>query len=738
MQIFILITLVGTAIATCPRTPNGIKHFASKTAGDGGFKISIGLEPQLYVPGNMYSVSISGKQPFKKFLLTAEQNITSNENNNDANPQSVGSFMLVQPTEGAYSESCINTIVEIDDSDKNSVSVIWSAPTKVSNGGCILLRAMVMIDKHYWFADDERLTRKICEYTKETTPEPGKCCACDEAKYQVIFEGLWSNRTHPKDFPFMLPLTHFSDVIGGTHHNNFKFWGEGLIATDGLKQLAEWGSVGSLERELLANSRHLKTLVKASGLWYPNVNTNTSSSFKVDRSKHLLSLASMFGPSPDWIVGVSSFDLCQTDCSWLESKIIDLYPYDAGTDNGISYMSANSPTVPREPIRKITSFYPEDPRAPFYDPSGHQMKPLARLYLHRSKVIPKSCDAKTEDELLQEISIADNDEDSDRSECSVTEYSAWTACSVSCGKGLRMRQRSYTKSNIAKQANCSRQLISKEMCVADVPTCPGDEPEESIQDTEKYCKTKDWSPWSSCSASCGVGIKMRTRKFIDRLGNKYCQHINIIEKDKCMMPPCTKEEVPDPLCPTAEWTEWSPCSVSCGTGVSIRTRTLLGDETKKEKCGNRVQLVQQFTCSQEDCTFDLTAAKEICVLEEDRGPCRGEFQRWRYEQMKGMCIPFLYGGCRGNRNNFATDTECLAQCSGIRNLIGTSSSNSNNSTANFSPQDCVVSDWSTWSNCSVSCGRGIKAKTRQILVNPRNGGLPCPTLSLRRRCFKRC
>lgn len=81
----------------------------------------------------------------------------------------------------------------------------------------------------------------------------------------------------------------------------------------------------------------------------------------------------------------------------------------------LTQQSPNSPTIPREPIRKITSFYPEDPRAPFYDPTGQQMKPLARLYLHRSKIINKSCDAKTEDELLQEISVADNDEDSDRS-----------------------------------------------------------------------------------------------------------------------------------------------------------------------------------------------------------------------------------------------------------------------------------------------------------------------------------
>lgn len=61
------------------------------------------------------------------------------------------------------------------------------------------------------------------------------------------------------------------------------------------RSLAEWGSVGLLERELRQQSSQLRSIVKAQGLWHPRVNGNTTAAFTVDRRNHLLSLASMFG-----------------------------------------------------------------------------------------------------------------------------------------------------------------------------------------------------------------------------------------------------------------------------------------------------------------------------------------------------------------------------------------------------------------------------------------------------------
>ena len=52
------------------------------------------------------------------------------------------------------------------------------------------------------------------------------------------------------------------------------------------------------------------------------------------------------------------------------------------------------------------------------------------------------------------------------------EWTPWSPCSVSCGKGLRMRQRNYQMAAKADMLGCDRQLVQKEMCVAHEASCP--------------------------------------------------------------------------------------------------------------------------------------------------------------------------------------------------------------------------------------------------------------------------
>lgn len=52
----------------------------------------------------------------------------------------------------------------------------------------------------------------------------------------------------------------------------------------------------------------------------------------------------------------------------------------------------------------------------------------------------------------------------------------------------------------------------------------------------------------------------------------------------------------------------------------------------------------------------------ICSLPMNRGPCRGDFERWHYSSSMRKCIPFRYGGCRGNENRFDSEDECRQTC----------------------------------------------------------------------------
>ncbi|MGH0140352.1 UNVERIFIED_CONTAM: hypothetical protein FKN15_048102 [Acipenser sinensis] len=50
------------------------------------------------------------------------------------------------------------------------------------------------------------------------------------------------------------------------------------------------------------------------------------------------------------------------------------------------------------------------------------------------------------------------------------------------------------------------------------------------------------------------------------------------------------------------------------------------------------------------------------------------------------------------------------------------------------PLDCEVSDWSPWSLCSHTCGKGLHQKTRYVLLQPANDGNPCPVLLQQQEC----
>ncbi len=169
------------------------------------------------------------------------------------------------------------------------------------------------------------------------------------ARYKVIFEADWSEETHPQSFP---SNPHFSGLVGATHNQDARLWEIGELATAGIQSMAETGAKSTLLNEVndLISEGTAESALSGPGIDIsPGVATME---IEISQSFPLVSLTSMIAPSPDWFVGVDSLSL-RADGRWLSEVVVDLLPYDAGTDSGSTYRSANRATNPPEPISLI-------------------------------------------------------------------------------------------------------------------------------------------------------------------------------------------------------------------------------------------------------------------------------------------------------------------------------------------------------------------------------------------------
>jgi hypothetical protein len=144
-----------------------------------------------------------------------------------------------------------------------------------------------------------------------------------------------------------------------THNDNITFFELGGLATAGLEDVAEQGNNVQFFNEVAsaisagdANQQiEGPALATAAGTVSIDL-IETSSDFP------LLTLVSMIAPSPDWIVGINSVSLLDSEGNWIEEIVIDLYPYDAGTDSGLDYSSPNMDTDPQDPISSLQGVMP--------------------------------------------------------------------------------------------------------------------------------------------------------------------------------------------------------------------------------------------------------------------------------------------------------------------------------------------------------------------------------------------
>ncbi|MDE0166287.1 MAG: PQQ-dependent sugar dehydrogenase [Bryobacterales bacterium] len=169
------------------------------------------------------------------------------------------------------------------------------------------------------------------------------------ATYRVTFRGTWTTAVTPGGLP---SGAHFTTLIGGVHNSDVTFLREGGMASAGVELMAELGGTRILTNEVRAAEPNALSVIRGSGNIGPT-GSSTINMVTLTTDHPRVTLLTMIAPSPDWFVGVFGRSLLDERGGWLPSLVVNLYPWDAGTEDGSEFSLSNPATSPQGVITSL-------------------------------------------------------------------------------------------------------------------------------------------------------------------------------------------------------------------------------------------------------------------------------------------------------------------------------------------------------------------------------------------------
>uniref|UniRef100_A0A452HQP3 Uncharacterized protein n=1 Tax=Gopherus agassizii TaxID=38772 RepID=A0A452HQP3_9SAUR len=207
------------------------------------------------------------------------------------------------------------------------------------------------------------------------------------------------------------------------------------------------------------------------------------------------------------------------------------------------------------------------------------------------------------------------------------EWSPWSLCSVTCGRGARTRTRQCVAPQHGGKA-CEGPEVQTKPC--NIAICPVEG------------QWLEWGSWSPCSVSCSNGTQQRTRK-CSVSGHSWAE---------CKGAHADARECTSPDCPTdgkwGPWNHWSLCSKTCDTGWQRRFRMCQGTGMQGYPCEGSGEEVK--TCNEKKCPAYHEMCKDEYLM----------LMTWK----KTAAGEIIYNKCPPNATGSAS-RRCLLNAHGV-------------------------------------------------------------------------
>lgn len=154
------------------------------------------------------------------------------------------------------------------------------------------------------------------------------------ADYSLNFQTMFTEESFPTDYP---SNPTFGTIVAITHAPEVSVYAIGSAASAGLKVYAEDGDVNALASfisDAVGEENEGSFAIVTSPSIEASASTNIDLTVTPSRSR--ITFLAKLNPSPDWFVGVSSFNVINGN-ELINEETFNLAPLDAGTASGDTY-----------------------------------------------------------------------------------------------------------------------------------------------------------------------------------------------------------------------------------------------------------------------------------------------------------------------------------------------------------------------------------------------------------------